>query len=284
MNNRLLTRTVLSATAIGVLLVPACSSDDDEPSATDDTEAVDTDTTATTTTHSADTTAPAATGDEAAFCDAVVETDVQFAAMQGPDGDPAAVTASLEAVESSAPDELADQTAFVIEEANAMLAGAGAEEGPSEEFNANYGEMVAWMANNCGFPVVNVTAEDYAFEGIPETVAAGETLISFTNTGDEAHELLLLHKNEGVTETFDEILALGEEEGQALVTQAAGTFAMPGGEGWTTSRLESGEYVAICFVPVGMTPEAMEAAETGGAEPEGPPHFTEGMIREFTVE
>ena len=272
MRNRLLTRTLLSATAMGLLLVPACSSDD-ETSSTDAAE-----------TTAPETTAPEATGDEAAFCDAVVETDVQFTAMQGPNADPAAATASLEAVESSTPDELADQSAFVIEEAKAMLAGTGAEEGPGDEFNANYGEMVAWMEDNCGFPVIDVTAAEYAFQGIPETVAAGETLISLGNMGEEMHEVILLRVNEGVTETLDEILALPEEEAQTMVTSIAAAFASPGEEGWATTRLETGNYVAICFIPEGTTPEAMAEMEATGVEPEGAPHFTLGMIREFTVE
>ncbi len=252
MRNHLPTRSLLTATAVGLLLVPACSSE--------------------------------GTDDAAAFCDAVVETDVQFTAMQGPNGDPAAVAASLEAVENSTPDELADQSAFVIEEANAMLAGAGAEEGPGEEFNANYGEMVAWMADNCDFPVVDVTAEEYAFEGIPETVAAGETVISLANTGAQVHEVLLLRVNDGVTQTINEILALPDEEAQTMVTNIAAAFASPGEEGWATTRLEKGNYVAICFLPEGATPEAMAEMQATGVEPEGAPHFTLGMISEFTVE
>ena len=38
----------------------------------------------------------------------------------------------------------------------------------------------------------------------------------------------------------------------------------------------------VCFLPVGATPDNMEALESG--ELQGPPHFTEGMVEEFTVE
>jgi hypothetical protein len=46
--------------------------------------------------------------------------------------------------------------------------------------------------------------------------------------------------------------------------------------------LEPGRYVIACFLPVGATPENMEALESG--ELQGPPHFTQGMLEEFTVE
>lgn len=49
------------------------------------------------------------------------------------------------------------------------------------------------------------------------------------------------------------------------------TFAEPGDEGSALVTLEPGDYAMVCFVPVG-----------GGED--GPPHFTEGMLHEFTVE
>ena len=37
----------------------------------------------------------------------------------------------------------------------------------------------------------------------------------------------------------------------------------------------------VCFLPVGATPDNMEALESG--ELQGPPHFSQGMLEEFTV-
>jgi hypothetical protein len=48
--------------------------------------------------------------------------------------------------------------------------------------------------------------------------------------------------------------------------------------------LEPGRYAMVCFIPVGFTPEVAAEAAASGTEPEGAPHFTEGMIAEFTVE
>ena len=45
-------------------------------------------------------------------------------------------------------------------------------------------------------------------------------------------------------------------------------------EGMLVADLAPGEYVAVCFIPVGTMPDH---------EGTGPPHFVEGMKQEFTV-
>ena len=82
--------------------------------------------------------------------------------------------------------------------------------------------------------------------------------------------------NDGVTESVDELFALPEEEvdgqdhrrsmprslSRAAATRVHGTSQTPG------------NYAVVCFVPVGSV---------GETEGDGPPHFTEGMVHEFTV-
>jgi hypothetical protein len=48
-----------------------------------------------------------------------------------------------------------------------------------------------------------------------------------------------------------------------------------------TAELDPGRYVAICFVPVGATPEALES---GAPLDEEDSHFMHGMLAELTVE
>ena len=59
---------------------------------------------------------------------------------------------------------------------------------------------------------------DYGFEGLPERGRRRPLAIRFTNdtTTDEQHELVLMQKADGVTETAAELLELPEEE---LMTQ-----------------------------------------------------------------
>jgi hypothetical protein len=165
---------------------------------------------------------------------------------------------------------------------------------------------------------VTVTGVDYAFEGVPTSVPAG-TSFGFTNEGAELHELVLVRKNEGVTESFEEILALPEEEGFAKVTVLGGVVAGPGESARAPVAVSDvGEYLMICFIPQGTTtlpeptgspaatglaspgatgtaaatasPEATgspgatgEASPGTTGVPAGPPHFLLGMLQEFAV-
>lgn len=145
----------------------------------------------------------------------------------------------------------------------------------------------------CGASETAVTAVDYSFQGLPATLEAGRRHFRFNNTGKELHEMLLLRKKPTTTESFDEIIALGAEDqaaAEAKVDEAGGTFAFPASapgrpadDSSVFVDLTPGEYAAVCFIPVGLTPEAAQAAEESGEEPQGPPHVTQGMKVEFTV-
>ena len=131
------------------------------------------------------------------------------------------------------------------------------------------------MLAECGFEQVEATGVDYEYEGIPGTVAAGTTALTFSNEGQEMHEIALARINDDVTMSVEEILGLPEEQALSMVTPVGGAFAEPGGSDTTFVELEAGHYAALCFVPQGTT------HDTEGA---GPPHFTLGMFAEFTVE
>jgi hypothetical protein len=126
-------------------------------------------------------------------------------------------------------------------------------------------------ADECGYEKVEVDAVDYAFEGVPEDLEAGKYAFVMTNTSEaEPHEMIWFKVKPDVTETLDEILALGDEEAQGKIEQAGGGFAPPGGQGVIFLELDDARYGYVCFIPVG-----------GGDD--GPPHFTEGMKGELTV-
>jgi hypothetical protein len=151
-------------------------------------------------------------------------------------------------------------------------------------------------------PVIDVTAVDYAFENLPTSVPSG-TSLTLTNGGQELHEMIVVRKNDGVTESFDDLLALPEEEALQKVTTVGVLFAAPGEsasmgigasgapEPLTSIALtEEGEYFALCAIPQGTTemPDfgatPMESgAPAGSMAPQGPPHFVLGMRQAFTV-
>lgn len=171
---------------------------------------------------------------------------------------------------AAAPEEVADDIAL-LSAAVDELAETGDFEAAFEndEVEAASDRTHAFDLENCGWQKVDVTAVDYAFQGLGDA-EAGIVSFEFSNEGEEPHEFVLFRKNDGVTESAQELLA-NEEESEDKVTFVAGTFAEPGDNDYAVADLEPGNYAAVCFVPVG-----------GGEE--GPPHYTEGMVSEFSVE
>ena len=143
----------------------------------------------------------------------------------------------------------------------------------------------AFDLENCGWASSPVEASEYAFSNVSPSYDAGIVSFDLSNVGEEVHEMVFFRKNDDVTQSFDEILALGEEEAQSLITNVAAIDATnPGDADYSVLDLESGEYIALCFLPVGATPEVFEAVQSGQQDPpEGPPHFVEGMRAEFSV-
>lgn len=141
---------------------------------------------------------------------------------------------------------------------------------------------------------LEVTGIDYAFEGVPATVEAG-TQLTFTNASEvEVHELVLFHIQEGEERSIEELLALPEEEAQEFAQFRGVAVALPAEDGFYPEGdvvvSEPGRYALVCFIPVGADPaivaEAMQNESQEGPPDmgDGPPHFTEGMFAEFTVE
>ena len=147
-----------------------------------------------------------------------------------------------------------------------------------------------------GGETVEVTAIDYEFEGLPDTVEAGTTFTMINDSAEEAHEMVAILLPDDETRSVEDLLALPEEELGELA-QTEPSFVLVAGPGDAAMAVlgdgtlsAAGRYLLACFIPVGADPEEfLGAAEGTGAEgpPEvagGPPHFTEGMFGEVTVE
>jgi hypothetical protein len=112
-------------------------------------------------------------------------------------------------------------------------------------------------------------------------VEKGTTAFNLTNDGQELHEFAVLRLKADAT--VDDLLQLPDdasekEFGKLAAEVPGGGFAFPGDSDVALITMKKpGRYVAVCFIPVGTTPDA---AEEGG---EGPPHFTQGMTAEFEV-
>jgi plastocyanin len=144
-----------------------------------------------------------------------------------------------------------------------------------------------------------VTGVEYEFQGVPELVAPGAEF-TFTNGGEEVHEMIVVQVIEGETRTLEEILELPEAESDALISQFMGflidtpsgeTFN-PEGDSTSITVTEPGRYAVVCFLPQGLDEETFESAmaeadpdaEGPPPFPEGTPHALLGMAAEFTVE
>ena len=67
------------------------------------------------------------------------------------------------ALDARSPPRPAD-IAPVVED---VVAKAQAEDTESPEFQEQYGQMIGWVKDNCGFGELNVIASEYKFGGVP---------------------------------------------------------------------------------------------------------------------
>lgn len=216
--------------------------------------------------------------DTDAFCDSYLAADALAGpAMVGGPDEAAALVAGFDAV-SDVPAELAEPVEVVTAFVDASFGGSG--EAPSDEdFDEANAAVTSWLIDNCGLDEWAIGASDYEFD-TPGALSVGYYAIRLDNAGSELHEAQVVQINPGVELTLEELLELPEEEVLSMITPLTSAVAMPSETGEQIVALtEPGRYAIVCLVPLGSTPEAMEAGE----EPATPPHFTEGMFAEVAV-
>ena len=235
---------VAAGTASALLLFTACGSDDDSSA-------------------------------NAEACDAwIAADDSVISFLFAGEGDADSVNAAIDAAIDAAPDDIVDTITELKAGVQAQLENPESE-GSNDDTLALYSESIAWVGDNCDVETIDVTATDYEYDGIPTELPVGYTVTNFTNEGQEQHEMFAFKINDGVTESLDELFELPEEEVFGKITPVNATFASPGDSDVGSWNLETpGNYAVVCFIPVGSV---------GETEGDGPPHFTEGMVQEFTV-
>jgi hypothetical protein len=184
----------------------------------------------------------------------------------------------VERMASAAPDELASDIDVLTSAVDEVESTGDVDSTFGRpEVGAADGNVHAFDLDNCGWTTRPVAVTEYAFD-LPSGLNAGVTSFELTNEGTELHELQLLRKNDGVTETADELFALSNEEILAKATLVGNVDALSPGESYyTVVDLEPGDYIALCTVQVGKTSEDATPPD------DAPPHFTQGEISEFTV-
>ena len=210
----------------------------------------------------------AATGGGAdAFCKVNLAVD---ASPQGP------TPKLLQKFRDTAPADIAQ----TVDDAVSAFEDQGEAAFEDPTFAAKIAEIDQYVVDNCGYQTVDVSMGDYSFTGVPESLDKGVTAFVLSNDGAELHEFVVA-RLKGDT-TVEDILALPENASakarKKLVQEIpGGGFAAPGQSDVALINLrQPGQYVALCFIPVGTTPDAQDGGD-------GPPHAHQGMTAEFTV-
>lgn len=234
------------------------------------------------------TSAAPAVPDQATLCGAAV--DLSIVLNDGPDiGDepvtPQQVDAAfteyrvrleppLMALEQNPPpglkeniDTLARQARFAIQNKDATAVS-------TEEFQAAVTRLQSYVVRSCGYPIVRVNAADYAFTGIPPTLAPGPTVFTLTDRGTEPHQLDVYRIDDDTPQPMAELVKLPEAQSNEVLDGIAGVSVNPGSSETMFTTLTPGRYGVACFEPKGSTPEK---------DGTGPAHATLGMVGEFTV-
>lgn len=144
---------------------------------------------------------------------------------------------------------------------------------------------------------VEITAIDYRFEDVPESIEAGSTLALHNDSDGEVHEIVAFRIPDTETRSVDDLMKLSEAEQEAIfgaVPPSTVIVALPGEdgeavEGFEATLTEPGRYAIICTIPLGADPDVVAEAMESGAEEQpdlgnGAPHFTQGMYAELVVE
>ncbi len=132
-----------------------------------------------------------------------------------------------------------------------------------------------YMLRECGYQQIQITATDNAYLGIPATTRSGAVGITLDNQGREAHQVLTVRIDDGVTEPFTALLRLPPEQRAQTATPLGSVEVDPGQTATVFLRLTPGRYGAGDFLPQGTT--RLDAPGNGD------PHYLHGLQAEFTV-
>lgn len=220
------------------------------------------------------------------FCNTLVQIESVFASsppleVLPPDQVQGVIDQQLAALEplfataqETAPDDVAGDVDRLVETTRTGLTTGDFSGTEDPAFAASEDAVDEKALAACGFEETSVTATDFEYQGMPDSLAAGESAVTLTNEGNQIHEIAIARINDDVTMPVEELLSLPMEEALASVQLVGIVFAAPGETDTSFIDAQPGRYVATCFIPDGTTLTA---------EGTGPPHFVLGMLKEFTV-
>ncbi|NMH96117.1 hypothetical protein [Pseudonocardia acidicola] len=224
----------------------------------------------------------------ASFCGAAVNLQASMAnpPQIDPTASPDQVKATVQAYgaqvepllakfQQTATDPARADVTSIVQRTRAAFAAGDLTTLNTADFNNAQANLNRYMLGNCGYPQISVTASDNRYQGLPATVAAGNTAFMLSNVGTDVHELQLARVAVGDTETLDQLLSLTGQQYAQKITLIGDATADPGQITAVFAALTPGRYVVADFVPQGTKP---------GTDGTGPQHYLLGMKGEFTVQ
>jgi hypothetical protein len=143
------------------------------------------------------------------------------------------------------------------------------------QFMATTARIDGYLFDKCSGEKSDVKGVDYGFQGLKASYPAGTVRFKLDNVGKEEHEMALLRRKPGVTESFAQLFKLPMAQAQSKVDFVGSADGVPPGKAsYAALNLTPGQYVAVCFIPQGSTP---------GKQGKGPPHVALGMQKSFSV-
>ncbi|MEA2828960.1 MAG: hypothetical protein QOG43_3399 [Actinomycetota bacterium] len=185
------------------------------------------------------------------------------------------VATAIAALVADAPDEIKDETEEIARQTKQFRDEADPSVIDNDDFEKLTDTVDAYFQENCPGTKATVEAVNYAYQGLPPTLPAGTVRIELKNTSDEAHEMLVLTRKPGVTETFDQLLGLPEDQIMAKVDFVNAESTNPGQTGYLVGAFPVGDYLFLCSFGKGTTDDNDPKQEQ--------PHFTLGMKQEVKV-
>ncbi|HET7827974.1 MAG TPA: hypothetical protein VFL03_00325 [Candidatus Limnocylindrales bacterium] len=156
----------------------------------------------------------------------------------------------------------------------------------TESPSASASESASASASPSGSPAAR-TVQMYAIEGgfqnAPIDPTPG-TVLTFRNLGKEAHELVVIRRNDDATEkqTFDDLTKVSPADLLKFATVVGVLAADPGQEATGQIVLtEPGDYAAVDLLAKGTT--TAPASPDPMAIPSGVPNLADGMFATFSV-
>ncbi|NNF63763.1 MAG: hypothetical protein HKN07_05830 [Acidimicrobiia bacterium] len=138
---------------------------------------------------------------------------------------------------------------------------------------------------------IEVDAVDFAYEGLPTSVASG-TAVSLRNSSEtELHEFVAIRLPDDEQRSVTDLVQNPDDLIAYFPNVATVIIAPPGEDGFPVegdgTLTEPGRYAIICAIPTGVDPAVYLAAAAESEGPPqvegGPPHFLAGMYAEVIV-